>query len=167
MFIKSKIYFLLILTISITIFPQTKRAINVDDLWALKRIGAYSVSPNGKTIAYTLTSYTFEANKGNTDIYLIDVDGKNSRVLKNSDKNESEPKFSPDGKTIAFTREGQIWQCNLDGSNEKQLTNIYSGASDFEWSADGKKYYLFLLFIQSAQHRNATNKRIRPKKKAK
>ncbi|HEX9253857.1 MAG TPA: S9 family peptidase, partial [Ignavibacteriaceae bacterium] len=73
MFIKSKIYFLLLLAISITIFPQTKRAINVDDLWAMKRIGTYDVSPDGKKIAYTLTSYTFEANKGNTDIYLIDA----------------------------------------------------------------------------------------------
>ncbi len=136
---------LLSLLISIFIIPQTKRAITVDDLWAMKRIGSYDVSPDGKTIAYTLTSYTFEANKGNTDIYLIDADGKNLRALKNSEKNEGEPKFSPDGKSIAFTRGGQIWQCNLDGSNEKQLVNIYTGASDFEWSSDGKK----MLFVSS------------------
>lgn len=144
---KSK--FLISLSIAILFsfssFSQNKRAITVDDLWAMKRIGSFSVSPDGKTIAYTVTSYTFEANKGNTDIYLINTDGKNLRALKNSEKNENEPKFSPDGKSIAFTRGGQIWQCNLDGSNEKQLTNIYTGASDFEWSPDGKK----MLFVSS------------------
>jgi dipeptidyl aminopeptidase/acylaminoacyl peptidase len=144
---KSK--FLISLSIAILFsfssFSQNKRAITVDDLWAMKRIGSFSVSPDGKTIAYTVTSYTFEANKGNTDIYLIDTDGKNLRALKNSEKNENEPKFSLDGKSIAFTRGGQIWQCNLDGSNEKQLTNIYTGASDFEWSPDGKK----MLFVSS------------------
>ncbi|MCJ7554507.1 MAG: S9 family peptidase [Ignavibacteriaceae bacterium] len=140
-----KQFFLLLCFISITVFPQTKRAIDVDDLWAMKRIGAYDVSPDGKTLAFTLTSYTFEANKGNTDIYLIDFDGKNLRSIKNSEKNEGEPKFSPNGKTISFTRDGQIWQCNFDGSNEKQLTNIYTEASGFEWSADGKK----ILFVSS------------------
>lgn len=135
----------LIIFISFSSFAQTKRAIKVDDLWAMKRIGSFSLSPDGKTIAYTVTSYSFGTNKGNTDIYLIDADGKNLRTLKNSEKNESEPKFSPDGKSIAFVRDGQIWQCNPDGSNEKQLTNIYTGASDFEWSPDGKK----MLFVSS------------------
>ena len=99
----------------------------------------------GKTLAFTLTSYTFDANKGNTDIYLIDFDGKNLRTLKNSEKNENEPKFSPDGKTIAFIRGGQIWQCNLDGLNERQLTNIYTEASGFKWSSDGNK--MIICFI--------------------
>ncbi|NWF89486.1 MAG: S9 family peptidase [Ignavibacteriaceae bacterium] len=135
----------LLLFIPLAILPQTKRAITVDDLWAMKRIGSFDVSPDGKTLAFSSTSYSFEANKGNADIFLIDTDGKNLRALKNSDKNETEPKFSPDGKSIGFVRGGQIWQCNFDGTNEKQLTNIYTEASGFEWSNDGKK----ILFTSS------------------
>lgn len=154
---------LLCIFISLLAYPQIKRAITIDDLWAMKRIGTYDVSPDGKTIAFTLTSYSFEANKGNTDIYLIDANENNIRSLKNSDKNESEPKFSPDGKSIAFTRGGQIWQCNLDGSNEKQLTNIYSEVSGFEWSPDGKK----ILFISSVYPECKTQECNEQKDKAK
>ena len=98
-------------------------------------------SPVGKSIvAGVLVEQMIEAKY---QFYLIDADGKNLRVLKNSEKNESEPKFSPVKKVIAFIRDSQIWQCDLDGSNEKQLTNIYNGASGFEWSADGKKMLYF------------------------
>ena len=154
---------LVILFIPTLIYTQTKRAISVDDLWAVKRIGTYDVSPDGKTLAYTLTTYTFEENKGNTDIYLIDADGKNLRPLKNSDKNEIEPKFAPDGKSVAFVRDGQIWQCNLDGSNEKRLTNIYTQASGFDWSSDEKK----ILFTSSVYPECTTQECNEQKDKAK
>ncbi|MBS4034789.1 MAG: S9 family peptidase [Ignavibacterium sp.] len=137
--------FLLLFFFSVTVFPQSKRAISVDDLWAMKRIGSYDVSPDGKTITFSLTSFTFEANKGNTDIYLINSDGSNLRPFKYSDKNESEPKFSTNGKQIAYTMGRQIYIAGLDGKGERQLTNIYTGASGFKWSSDGKK----ILFVSS------------------
>lgn len=137
--------FLLLFCFSVSIFPQSKRAISIDDLWAIKRIGSYDVSPDGKTIAFSLTSFTFEANKGNTDIYLVNSDGSNLRPFRNSDKNESEPKFSPDGKQLAYTMGGQIFIAGLDGKVEKQLTDIYTGVSGIKWSTDGKK----ILFVSS------------------
>ncbi|MFO7525430.1 MAG: S9 family peptidase, partial [Ignavibacteriaceae bacterium] len=140
-----KKFFLLLFFITIIVFPQQKRAISVDDLWAMKRIGSYDISPDGKTIAFAITSYTFEENKGNTDIYLINSDGSNLRPFKRSDKNETEPKFSPDGKQIAYTMGGHIYVAGLDGKGDKQLTNIYTGASGFKWSNDGKK----ILFVSS------------------
>ncbi|MEW6193999.1 MAG: S9 family peptidase [Bacteroidota bacterium] len=140
---KSLLLFLLIIS-AITLQAQ-KHAITVEDLWNMKRIGSFDVSTDGKTIAFEVTTYSMETNKGNKDIYLIGSDGNNLRALKNSDVNEGEPKFSPDGKKITFARSGNFWLCDLDGSNETQLTNLYSGASGLVWSNDGKK----ILFVSS------------------
>lgn len=133
----------LILFISIFSFlqlnAQDKQPISIDDLWAMKRIGSFDISPDGKTIAFDHTSYSFEINKGNTDIYLIDADGNNLRPFKNSEVNESSPKFSPDGR-LSFQRGGQLWFADIDGSNEKQLTDIYTGASGVVWAIDGSKF---------------------------
>lgn len=140
---KSLLLFLIILT-AITVHAQ-KRAMTVDDLWNMKRIGSFDISPDGKTIAFEVTTYSMEVNKGNKDIFLIGSDGKNLRPFKNTDVNEGEPKFSPDGNKIAFARGGNFWLCDLDGSNETQLTNLYSGASGLVWSNDGNK----ILFVSS------------------
>lgn len=155
--------FLAILLFSITMVPQNKHAITVDDLWAMKRITSFDVSPDGNLIAFSVSTYSFDANRGNSDIYLINSDGSNLRAFKNSDKNELEPKFSPDGLSLSFTRDSQIIVADLSGSNEKQVTDVYSGASDFEWSADGKK----ILFVSSVYPDCQTQDCIKQKDEAK
>ena len=132
---------LLVLTLSVT--AQQKRAITVDDLWALKRVGTVAVSPNGEQIAFPLSQYSMVENSGQTDIYLMNIDGSDVHPILNSEKNESSPNFSPDGKKLSYEFNGQIWQCNIDGTDKEQLTNLYTGASGIRWSKDGSK----ILFV--------------------
>ena len=118
---------------------QEKRAITIDDLWSMKRIGAFDVSPDGKTIAFDVTEYSMKTNDGDKDIWLINSDGTNLRVFKNSDKNEGNPKFTPDGR-LSYEFDSQIWVADLDGQNSTKLTNLYTGASGVRWANDGKKF---------------------------
>ncbi|PKL82005.1 MAG: S9 family peptidase, partial [Ignavibacteriae bacterium HGW-Ignavibacteriae-3] len=135
---------LVILLLALTsVNAQQKRAMTIEDMWNMKRIGAYDVAPDGKTIAFAATSYSMETNKSNSDIWLISPDGNNLRPFKNTEAGESSPKFSPDGKKIAYSKKGQIWISNIDGSDDRQLTDLYSGASGMVWSRDGNK----ILFV--------------------
>ncbi len=116
-----------------------KRAINIDDLWALKRISSFDVKPDGNKIAFAATSFSFETNKGNSDIYIVNSDGSQLKVILSSEKSESSPKFVPNSNLISYIKSGQVWTCNIDGSDEKQVTNIYSGVNDYKWSNDGSR----------------------------
>jgi dipeptidyl aminopeptidase/acylaminoacyl peptidase len=138
---------LLVLSFAVTfgVVAQQKRAINVDDLWAMKRVGSITVSPNGEQIAFSLTQYSMENNSGQTDIYLMNIDGSELHPILNSEKNESNPSFSPNGEKLTYQLNGQIWQCNIDGSEKEQLTTLYSGASGIRWSKDRNK----ILFVSS------------------
>lgn len=133
-----------ILIFSFLLFPQ-KSPITVDDLWGMLRIGSADLSPDGKTIAFSASAHSMELNKGNSDIYLIDVNGENLRTIVRSEKSESAPKFSQDGKKIFYEFENQIWQCGIDGANPEQVTNIYTGASGAVISNEGSK----MLFVSS------------------
>ena len=117
-----------------------KHALTVEEMWQMKRIGSYDISPDGTTLAFQVTTYSMDENKGQSDIYLINIDGTNLRPLKNSETSESSPKFSPDGKTIAYNYKGQIWSCDYEGNNDKQLTDIYTGAGGMVWAKDGKSF---------------------------
>ncbi|MDR3666148.1 MAG: S9 family peptidase [Ignavibacteriaceae bacterium] len=127
------------------IVPQNKRPLTVEDLWNIKRVGSFNVSPDGKMIVFESTSYSMDDNKGITKIYTFGTDGSNLRLFNDSKTNETEPAFTPDGKKISFVRDGQIWTCSLDGTGEEKITYIYSEASGYRWSPDGKN----ILFVST------------------
>lgn len=133
------------LFLSMAMNAQNARSLNFDDLWAMQRLGTADLSPDGSKIVFSLTSYSYDLNKGNSDLYVINTDGTGLKALKNTEKGESSPKFSPDGKKIAYVMGNQIWLTNADGSGDEQLTSHHTGASGVVWSQDGKK----LLFVSS------------------
>lgn len=135
-----KKYFLLIYFISFSfITAQEKRAITPEDLWAMKRVNDVVLSPDGSKIAITLQEYSVDKNSGQSDIWIMNSDGSDLRQILNSEGNETQPRFLPDGKKISYKHNGQFWTCALDGTQKEQLTNLYTGCSDLRWSKNGTK----------------------------
>ncbi len=159
-----KFLLILLLFIPMIMNAQTKRPLTVEDLWAMKRVGSVTVSPDGKTIAFTVTKYNMSENKGHTAIYLVNPDGTDLRVLRKSNSDETTPRFSHDGKKIAYLENDQIHECNLDGSNDIQVTDLYTGVSDFRWSNDGTKF-LIISSVYADCATQADNKKVDEEKK--
>jgi dipeptidyl aminopeptidase/acylaminoacyl peptidase len=113
-------------------------AFSFNDLIKSRRVSSPQVSPDGKTIAFTIGDVNKEANKTLTHIYTMSVDGNSLKQITSGDKSNSSPRWSSDGKRIAFTTGGQIWTMNPDGSDRKQITSISTGAGNPVWSPDGK-----------------------------
>ena len=130
------------LVLAFSVPAEEKHPITFDDLFGMGRVSDPQISPDGKRIAYTVTWYDIEKNKGNSDIWIVSIDGGEPIQLTNSPKDDSHPRWSPDGKRIAFissrTETPQLWMIPSDGGEAKQITTISTGASGVEWSPDGK-----------------------------
>lgn len=134
-----------------TVIGKSEAALNSDVLtpeilWAMGRIGSFTVSPDGKQAVYTVTYYSVEQNKSHTVIYLMDLATKSSTLLTRTAASESDPCFIQDGKKIAYLAEAdgltQIWAMNLDGTGRQQLSREASSVNGFVFSPDGKKVLL-------------------------
>lgn len=118
------------------------KTFTIDDLLAIKRVSDPQLSPDGKWVAYTVGTPDLEKNKVINHIWLVSsTPGETPRQLTNGEKGESRPRWSPDGKWIAFTTSrsgsGQIWVLPIEGGEAWQLTNLSTGASDHVWSPTG------------------------------
>jgi len=109
-------------------------------LWAFGRVSGPEVSPDGKTILYGVSYYSVEQNKGNRELYSVDVNGENYKQLTHSLKSEFNELWRPDGKKIGFlcSESGsiQLWEMNSDGSDRIQISNIDDGITGFKYSPD-------------------------------
>ena len=118
-----------------------KHPLAFDDLIKLHRISSPEVSPDGKWVAYGISTPDMEANRGVSNIWIVSTSGGDAIQLTQSGK-DSGPSWSPDGKTLAFLsgRDGtsQVYVISMEGGEAKKLTTLSTGADLFKWSPDGK-----------------------------
>ena len=118
-----------------------KRPMTFDDLVAMHRVSDPQMSPDGRYIAYTVATPDREANRVAPNIWIVSTSGGEPRQLTRGGSDQR-PRWSPDGKEIAFVsaRDGaqQVYWISLAGGEATRLTSLSGGADNELWSADGK-----------------------------
>jgi dipeptidyl aminopeptidase/acylaminoacyl peptidase len=140
---------ILMLLLTAAMPAAAKRPITFEDMMKIQQISDPQISPDGRWIAYVQTSVEFEANKKVGHIWLMPASGGEPRQLTRGEGSDSRPRWSPDGKSLAFisTRGGssQVWILPLNGGEARQLTHISTEADGVTWAAKADT----LLFTSS------------------
>ena len=124
---------------------QGRRAMTIEDLIVAPRIADPQLSPDGRTVLFSQTTTDGKTGRRNSDIYSVAADGSGqAKSLISGEKSENTPRWSPDGKRIAFlaNRDGaqQLYVADADGGGVKKVTSLHAGAqAPFVWSPDGTR----------------------------
>jgi dipeptidyl aminopeptidase/acylaminoacyl peptidase len=114
------------------------RTYTIEDLLKVRRVGDPQISPDGTRVAFTIGDVNYEANRVITQIFAVSLEGGSPKQLTNGQSSSTAPRWSPDGKKIAFVTGSQIWTMDSDGDDKDQVTRISTGAAAPVWSPDGK-----------------------------
>lgn len=125
-----------------TAMAQQKRAMVFDDVMAVKNVSDAQISPDGRWVAYVVSRTDMKENAVDSDLWLVSTEGGEPVRLTTSKKNDNQPRWSPDGRRIAFisAREErpQIFLISPTGGEAERLTESKSGVQSFRWSPDGR-----------------------------
>ena len=137
---------LLFLLSAALVFSQAKRPLKLDDLARFKEVRDPQCSPDGRFVAYTVSTIDAKEDKSTTHVWMIGYDGANDRQVTSSNESESSPRWSPDGKYLSFTssrpgkaKGNQLWLLPRAGGEAMQLTEIKGRLQGYEWSPDASK----------------------------
>jgi len=133
---------------------QAKRPMTFEDMMAMKRLGETAVSPDGKWLAYGVTTVDLAQNKKTAELWLQAIAGGEPFRIAGTEPGDNGVQFSPDEHSVLFLsgRENgqQIWIADFDpasgaASHAKKLTAIATEAGSPKWSPDGKS----IVFLSS------------------
>ncbi|MEA1887499.1 MAG: S9 family peptidase [Bacteroidota bacterium] len=132
------------LLVTIFINAQDERILpSFEQVLSLKRAGGPVISPDGKHVLFTVTQTDWKNNRYDTEIWISKDGKKTFQLTNNQEGSNSNPKWSPDGKWIAFTsskgNKNQIYAINTEGGEAFPVTREKNGVGNFEWSPDGKR----------------------------
>ena len=128
--------------------PQ-KRNLTVDDYFRIRGVAEPQISPEAKWVAYTVETRNLKEDKNEERIWMVATSGGEAIPLTAESVSSSHPRWSPDGKYLAFLSEReegkkQVWLLNRSGGEAQQLTDAIQDVNDFAWSPSGDRLVLVL-----------------------
>ena len=129
--------------------PVTPRTLSVDDYFRIHEVDDPQVSPDGDWVAYTVTTHDLEKDESKTRIWMMPIAGGKAVPMTSKDKSTSRPRWSSDGRYLAFLAEpkdgkAQVWTLFREGGDSVPLTDTVGGVSSYKWSPDGRRMVLVL-----------------------
>jgi dipeptidyl aminopeptidase/acylaminoacyl peptidase len=162
---------ILLLAAALAAAPTKPHPYDINDQVSLKRVLDFKVSPDASKVVYVLRSTDLEANKGRTDLWLVNTDGSGSRQLTTNVESDTDPHWAPDGKSIFFlsTRSGssQVFRLPVDGGEPTQVTKLALDVNAFKLSRDGQTLAVSLEVFPDCDTLECTTKRLEEQSKKK
>jgi dipeptidyl aminopeptidase/acylaminoacyl peptidase len=129
--------------------PGAQRAITIDDRFQIREVAGPQLSPDVQWVAYTVNTTSLKEDKTEERIWMVPFAGGEAIPLTAEGVSSSHPRWSPDGKYLAFLsarHEGktQVWLLNRTGGEAQQLTDTPQAVDNFVWSPDGQRLCLIL-----------------------
>jgi dipeptidyl aminopeptidase/acylaminoacyl peptidase len=135
---------------------QSRRGVTPVDYFSFKFIGDPHISPDGKSVAYVVTTIDQKKNRRESSVWLVSIDGSSApRRLSAEGFNSNSPRWSPDGKTLAIISiragepsaadppKSQIYLLPIAGGGEAvALTKLKNGVQSYQWSPEGSRIVL-------------------------
>jgi Tol biopolymer transport system component len=110
-------------------------------LWKFGRVGDHQLSPDGKSVLYTVTRYDAATNKRQTKIFKISSEGSEPMLIGEGGNMRWKPGSDKIGFISSESGSDQIWEMNGNGKGKVQVTDIAGGINGFEYAPDGQKIF--------------------------
>ncbi len=126
--------------------------ISAMDIFEFRTVADPQISPDGKHIAYMVNFADIRTDTRYSNLWMINYDGSDNRPVTSGNFHDSSPRWSPDGKRLAFLsdRDGspQIYERWTDTGEVERVTNLAEGPSGISWSPDGQQIAFLSLVAE-------------------
>src|SRR5213594_1955866 len=127
--------------------PRGTRAFSLDDVLRVRNVRDPEISPDGAWVAYTVSQADTADDRDRSTVWMTSWAGTETVRLTTSKQGENTPRWSPDGRWLAFLsgrddEHTQLWLLDRQGGEGRKATTLQSDVDDYVWAPDWKRIAL-------------------------